>query len=347
MYPFPSTSITNMPVLLSVLTDPVPVGKYRVSEAARAIARPLRQWLKPGPSWMRLPYRGHFAVTRSLVEGLAATGIRYNYNPTSVQHLGDVAVVLSGTRTLAQAIELKRRGRISKLLAGPNIVEFPSDARALLCATEVDLCITPGLLTSNLYVEDCPELAGRCAAWPAGVDVRYWAPDASGSPRDKIIVYDKQVQGPTAPREPFIQFVKSKGYDVTVLTYGCYSSDEYRKLLQEAQLMIGFTAAESQGIAWTEAWATDVPTLLWYKGAHSFNHPRSQGRTFETSPAPYLTAQTGGMFKSMDEFEWSFMQWEQNKARFQPREWVLNNMSDEVCARLLCGLAGLAVVPGG
>jgi hypothetical protein len=290
---------------------------------------------------MHSPYRGHFAVTRSLVEGLGSVGVAYNYNPRSVEHVGEVLVVLSGLRTLSQAIRLKQCGRIKKLLAGPNIVEFPSDARALICAPEVDLCITPAPLTCRIYTEDCPELSGRCAAWPAGVDVKYWAPRAERERRQKILVYDKQVHGATAPVQPYVRFLRERGYDVTTLTYGAYARTEYREALQEAQLMIGFTAEESQGIAWAEAWAMNVPTFMWYKNSHSFNHPRSLGRTFETSPAPYISPDTGGLFQGMDDFEPTFLAWERGEVQFQPRQWVLNNMSDEACARRLCEIAGI------
>lgn len=326
---------------MSVLTDPVPYGHYWLSENTKRVIRHVRDAIRPPPLFMRSPYRGHFAVTRSLVEGLEGVGISFNYNPRKLRDLSDMVIVLSGLAALQQAIALKRAGSIKRLLAGPNLVFFPSDARDLICAPEVDICITPGPLTCKLYIEDCPELNRRCAAWPAGVDPAYWAPAFAEKERKRILFYDKQIHGPTDALEPYIAQVKDKGYYVDILKYGGYTKQEYRSLLQRSQLLIGFTAEESQGIAWAEAWSTDVPTLMWYKNRHSFNHPRSHGRSFETSTAPCLTDATGRFFRNIEEFKRVFADWESSRVLFSPRAWVLENMSDAVCARRLCKLAGI------
>lgn len=327
---------------ISLLTDPVPCGRYWLSETAKAVARAVRNTLRPGPRWMRSPYRGHFAVTRSAVEGLRKAGVASNYNPRAPRDLSDVVVVLSGLAALRQALALRRSGEIRRLLAGPNLVDFPSDAKELLCAPEVDLCVTPGPLTCRIYVEDCPELDGRCAAWPAGVDTDYWSPfGAHGRDGKLVVLYDKQTNGLTDPVEPYAAFLQNRGYDVAVVTYGDYAQESYRDVLRRCRLLIGFSAAESQGIAWSEAWSTDVPTLIWHKSRHTFRHPRSQGRTFETSPAPYLSEATGRFFKDREDFARVFADWEAGRLALAPRQWVLENLSDEVCARRLCELAGI------
>lgn len=324
---------------LSVLTDPLPNGRHVLTEPLKKTARLLRNAVNPPAVFTRSPYRGHFAVTRSLVEGLQKAGIPSNYNPQKLSELGETVVVLSNLGALRQSIGLKRAGVVRKLLAGPNLVEFPSDARDLLCAEEVDFCITPGPLTCRIYVEDCPELAGRCFPWPAGVDTRYWIPSAEKANGRSILFYDKRSQGRTDAMEPYVALVEAKGYQVSILRYGSYLREEYRDRLQRSHLLIGFTAAESQGIAWAEAWAADIPTLMWRKDRHSFDHPRSRGRTFATSPAPHLTEATGRFFSNRDEFSRVFADWESGCLKFAPREWVLGNMSDEVCARRLYRLA--------
>lgn len=332
-----------MRVALTVMTDPVPAGRYLFSEAFKKTARRIRNVVKPLPVFLRSPYRGHFAVTRSLVEGLTQAGVSFNYNPRRIADVAKVVVVLSGLEALRQAIALKRAGVVTRLLAGPNIVSFPSEVRELLCSPDVDVCITPGPLTCAIYTQDCPELSGRCAPWPAGVDTAFWRPSGSPQERRRILFYDKQIHGATDAVEPYVARVRQKGYDVASLTYGAYSKEDYRRLLQESQLLVGFSAEESQGIAWAEAWSADVPTLFWYKDRHVFDHPLSRGRVFATSPAPQLTDATGRFFRNIDEFEKVFTEWEAGRLGLAPRDWVLTNMSDEVCARRLCGLAGVQV----
>ena len=94
--------------------------------------------------------------------------------------------------------------------------------------------------------------------------------------------------------------------------------------------MLGFATSESQGLAWAEAWAADVPTLIWRNTSNVSN-----GRRYNCSTAPYLCAKNGLFFDDLEHFKVQFRYWESNRAQFKPRAWTLGNMSDEVCAKLL------------
>jgi hypothetical protein len=325
---------------LTVLTDPIPAGRFLLKETLKRVGRPIKNLIKPRPAWLRgSPYRGHFAVTRSLIEGLRKIGASANYNPTRESEVGETVVVLSGVDTLRQAIIWKREGRITRLLAGPNILVFPSEHADLISAPEVDYCVTPSDWVCRVYELDCPALKGRCVAWPAGVDTEYWRPDPEKREPREVLVFDKQVRGPVGPVSDYLPGLKRRNYNVSVATYGSYTRDEFLSNLRRASLMVGFVAQESQGIAWAEAWSADVPTLLWFQGQYTW----APGRTFATSTAPYLCESTGLFFASVAEFENAFARWESSRDTFQPRRWVLDNMSDEVCARQLCRLAGICV----
>lgn len=321
--------------VLTVLTDPVPVGIRRPIEAAKDLGRMVKYALKPMPHFMRSPYRGHFAVTRSLIEGLRKIEVHTTYNPRSMADVADVILVLSGVEALRQAIRFRRNGTIKRLLAGPNILVFASDHGGVITAPEVDLCITPSEITSRMYVEECRTLEGRCPAWPAGVDTEFWKP-MSGVERDTVLIFEKQVKGPVGPIKEYREMIESLGYKVQVLTYGSFSHADYRRALQYSMLMIGFVRDESQGIAWAEAWAADVPTLIWRNTANTH-----RGRTYFCSTAPYLTSETGMFFDGMNDFESTFLKWKSKRDSFKPRRWVLENMSDEVSARELCRIAGI------
>jgi hypothetical protein len=77
---------------------------------------------------------------------------------------------------------------------------------------------------------------------------------------------------------------------------------------------------------------------LWFQ-----DHDTYRGRIFASSTAPYLSDSTGLFFSSVVEFEDALGKWEASRNTFHPRQWVLDNMSDEVCARQLCRLAGICV----
>lgn len=325
---------------LTVLTDPIPVGGFRLKETLKRVGRPVRDLIKPRPAFYRtVPYRGHFAVTRSLVEGLRKIGASANYNPTRVSEVGEAAIVLSGIDALRQAIIWKREGRIARLLAGPNILVFPSAHAEVIAAPEVDYCVTPADWVCRVYERDCPALKGRCVAWPAGVDTEYWRPDPGEREAREVLIYDKHAIGLVRPVSDYVPVLKRRNYSVSLVAHGSYTPEEFLLNLRRASLMVGFSTSESQGIAWAEAWSADVPTLLWFQDQYTW----AGGRTFATSTAPYLCNSTELFFTNVAEFEDALTRWETSKETFHPRRWVLDNMSDEVCARRLCLLAGICV----
>lgn len=54
-------------------------------------------------------YSGHYAVVRSLQEGLKLNGINFNYNPDKINQIGEHVHVLAGVNTLKMAIMLKKK----------------------------------------------------------------------------------------------------------------------------------------------------------------------------------------------------------------------------------------------
>jgi hypothetical protein len=314
--------------MITILTDPLLTGNQFLSESVRRIGRIPRDIFMP-PKYNFGRYRGHYAVTRSLVEGLRKAELPFNYNPIRRRDLADKVLVLSGVRTLRQAIELKREGHYKKLYAGPNIVIFSSDNESLLASPEVDAAITPSQWVVDLYVEDNISLGTRCFAWPAGVDVDFWKPLTVAS-RKNILIFDKQNKGTVGQVAPYSLYLREKGYTVEIIKYGAFNHAYYLEALQRACLMIGFVAGESQGIAWAEAWATDVPTLIWHNERDTY-----KGRSYRCSTAPYLNPANGLFFNDMNDFKQQIARWEANPSQFSARDWTLSNMSDEVCARRL------------
>lgn len=320
---------------LTILTDPVPHGRYFVPEVTKSLARAVRDRVKPHPSnYNRSKYRGHPGVTRSLIEGLTRIGASFNYNPKSPKEFADVVLVLSGVETVRQMIAFKRKGLIKTLYAGPNIDTF-SSPKSILASQEVDWVITPCDWVIDLYEEDCPPLKGRCFAWPAGVRTEYWKPDPTIK-RKQILIFEKQNTGSVGPVQPYATYLEKQGYEVSIIKYGCFTHPQYLKELQQSILMIGFVATESQGIAWAEAWSTDVPTLIWKNTSHVYC-----GRIYRCSTAPYLCAKNGLFFDGFEDFKLKLDYWASHHKTFLPRTWILENMSDEVCAsalyKQLCG----------
>lgn len=314
---------------LTILTDPMPIGCDLVPEMGRRVGRRLKYLVRERSYASHPRYRGHFAVTRSLIQGLEKNGAEFNYSPLSLRHLADIVLVLAGVDTLRQAIRLKQQGYIRRLYAGPNIVIFSSDHDSILASPEIDAVITPSNYIDELYIEDNASLRGRIFSWPAGVDTEYWKPESKFK-RDKVLIFEKQNKGPVGPVAPFADYLRGIGWEVEVMRYGSFRHHQYRDSLQRSCLMLGFVTDESQGIAWAEAWSCDVPTLIWRNTSNVYH-----GRKYKCSTAPYLSEDNGLFFDDLEHFKEQFAYWETHRDLFQPRAWTLANMSDEVCARQL------------
>lgn len=314
---------------ITVLTDPLPVGLYFFSELTRGALRKIKFFFKKKSNNNQAIYRGHPSVTRSLINGLKKNDINFNYNPKKITLLSDTVIVLAGVRTLRQALSLKRALRIKKLFAGPNIVNFSTDFNSILASKEIDGVVTPSKWVADSYLQDAPSLEGKLYPWPAGVDIQFFLPSPQRR-ADKIIIYHKDVMGFVGSMQPYVNYLEGHGYKVNILKYSGYNIEDYLSLLQESCLLIGFTRSESQGIAWAEAWAMDVPTLIWRNDQEVI-----QGKLLNTSTAPYLCDRNGLFFDNFEHFKEQFCYWSLNKEKYSPRDWILENMSDEVSAKCL------------
>jgi glycosyltransferase involved in cell wall biosynthesis len=246
--------------------------------------------------------------------------------------------VLSDLRALAQGIELRRGGTVSRLIVGPNLLELPSEAEELMSAPEIDAVVVPSEWIRKVYELDCPALAGRVALWPAGVDTGYWSParrQRRRAPRAFVFHKAREVtRSPGHEAKAAAEQLRERGFDVTVLLYGRFTQRGYRSILRECDLGVVFGHSESQGLALAEAWSVGVPTLV-----RTYPEVPIGGRTFACSAAPYLSASTGAFFADAQQLASLLDRWRELAPDLDPRGWVLANMTDEICARAYLALA--------
>jgi hypothetical protein len=172
-----------------------------------------------------------------------------------------------------------------------------------------------------------PKFANRIRVWPAGVDDDYWKPSGR-SQRDTVLIYDKRM--PERADELFTK-LKEIAPRVQIVRYGDARRDKYqlyefRAALDRSSCCVFLTENEPQGLAASEAWSMDVPTFV-------FREPRYAG----VDTVPYLTPSSGRYWTSFEELLVLIRGLSQ--AQYHPREWVLQHMSDEACARQFMNIA--------
>lgn len=272
---------------------------------------------------------GHAAVTNSVLRGLRATRTKSNYNPLVCSNISPIVVVLSDIDALKQCIKLKQTNKRMKILAGPNLMIWSNEYDGILADTSLDIILVPSQWVKTAYLEDNKLIKpAKIFLWPAGVDVDYWKP-SNHSRSSKVLVYYKNSSKKLF--EQVKQLVKKLNKDLVVVRYGDYSESTYRKCLDSSNLAIFLSQSESQGIALAEAWAMDVPTLVWDPKKLTY-----KGRVYSSvTSAPYLQPKTGLKWKQIDELIRLFDRIDSDAVSFAPREWVLENMTDSVSAKYL------------
>lgn len=280
-------------------------------------------------------YGGPLSVTQSLLNGLAHIGARFNYNPSQIEEVGDVVMVLANTHALGQVIELKRQGKVKKILAGPNLLVRANEDGGILASPEIDVCIVPSYWVKPSYEDDEPSLKNRIQIWYAGVDINYWNPTVTFQQKVKNGVKDVLVYWKTES-ESFCQQVeailKKQGFNPKRLRYGSYDKERLKKKLSKSLFAVFITRSESQGIAFAESWAMDVPTIVWDPQEPLVIRGKSH---WPVAACPYLQPSNGLLWRNQNELTGLIQNIGNFVPLFSPRSWVMQNMSDEVSARLL------------
>jgi len=286
----------------------------------------------------KIPARGgHTAVTRSICQGFENLGVEFNLDPRRPADVSSTVVCACDPRTLVQAVKWKRIGRIHRLYGGYTLLGTPLERNRLGMRPEMDgyICFSEWHRTS--FDLQCPGFAARAVISPVGVDENIWTPAASPSfqSRKTLLFYKKRA--PHRLYQECLLYARKLGWNVEEIIYGNYKLDDYLTALRGAALLVNWVDHETQGISLAEAWSVGVPTLVWNPG-FVFHVVCGKNYVFECSSAPYLTNATGRFFRDLDGLTALLTEFAAGKLRLFPRPWVINNMTDTICARRLLAI---------
>lgn len=263
-------------------------------------------------------YRGPNAVEDSLLRGLKELHIPFKRN---VGMEDAHAIVLSGIGALREVIDMKKRGKIHKVVAGPNVVAHSQEAGGILLDSSIDIILVPSEWVADLWTHEAPEIADKLKVWPSGVAI-----SKASTRRGNPVIYNK-----LGDEEMLKELLKVLGVEVRVFTYDAYEHGDYEAALSDAPYMVYLSHSESQGLALQEAWAHDVPTLVnksthWESGTYSWDAPQIN--------CPYLTPELGRIFESTEELKALI----EEVKMLHPKQYCDEYLSDVVCAHKLLKL---------
>ena len=302
---------------------------YAVGVSARFVGGRTKRLLLP-PHYAP-KYSGHAPVTGSLIRGLKTIQSPVHLNPWRPEVTASRAGVLAGAQTLAVALRALR----CELVVGPNICVLPTDLAGLLMDSNVHRILVPSDWVARLWARDLPSVAGKLRVWAAGVDYNAWharsrRPAKLQEQRHRALIYKKTDQ---AVVDTAVAALQSCGWDYAVITYGAYRPRQYLRALQASDALVYCGSSESQGIALHESWAADVPTFVFQPANVAIQGDQQRWVLVESefSPAPFLTANSGALWR--DQTDLASILRDFRERQFTPRASTINDFSDEASAR--------------
>ncbi len=259
----------------------------------------------------------------------------YFYIVNSINQINNIDVnTFDAVISPCDAIDVSKYPN-TKFIFGPQFSVFPEERLNIIKGQK-----TVYNLLSNWVINIwekfpvCNNL--NLVALPFGVDTEKFVDNKSITEKNNVMVYFKH-------RNPedlnFIEsFLKYKNINYSVFSYDRkYDENEYISYLQNSKYCIWVDAHESQGFALQEALSCNVPLLVW--NVTSMN--QEYGSNYSNLPATttsYWDNKCGELFYNINEFELTYNKFIENINNYKPREFILENLSVDVCENKLIDL---------
>lgn len=265
------------------------------------------------------------------------------------------ALTESGQRVHVDAFDLARRNPnfpiglcgyhhiltgwrlINPVVLGPGLYDHPKQAPSLFSDPRfqafITLCDWMREMFSGLYDRE------KLYPWFGGIDLVDWPDFRAEKKTVDVVVYDKirwnRESFETALLQPILEDLRRRGLTYEVLRYGYYTHDSYRALLKRARSMIFLCEHETQGMAYQEALSTNVPVLAWDQGTWlDPNRPLWEPEPVSATSVPYFSADCGERFENVQEFSENFDRFWFRLPTYQPRKYVVENLSFAASAEM-------------
>lgn len=287
----------------------------------KRVARPVMRRYRKGKS-----VSGFQMWFERLVTALRSSGsdVRVNDRRTAKQNPG-LPVGLVGYPHLLDQWRLP-----NPAVLGPCLYDHPEQAPHLLDDPRYRRYLVTCDWMFDLFATRFP--TDRLARWYAGMDLAEW-PDSSSSRKSyDVLVYDKirfdRDRVTAALLEPLLDRLRSRDLRFEVITYGAYNHSDFRRALTASRSMIFLCEHETQGMAYQEAMAMNVPIFAWDPGRWA----DPARLAFElsdvpTTSVPYFSDECGATFSDLTEFDAELDRFVSALDDFDPRGYVQRELS--------------------
>lgn len=291
--------------------------------------RPIVRRLVRGP---RIP-SGIDKVFLNLAAGLRKLGVPFRVNrPWREIRPRDRVGVIGRDRACLAGYE-----RPNPIVAGVALMTHPSEWPTLCQDYPVARYVQHCQWAIDIYR---PYFGDKvCAIWPVGIDTDAWRPPLEPRSVD-FLLYNKIRWNHAAMErdlvEPIRAHLRSLRLSFEEIHYGAYRPEDYAAALGRCRAMLFICEHESQGIAYQEAMAADVPILAWDPGEWLDPQRFAWGTPHvPATSVPYFDPRCGERFVNFTAFPETLGTFLENLRadRYAPRDYVLENLTLERSAQ--------------
>lgn len=212
---------------------------------------------------------------------------------------------------------------------GPGLFDHPGQAPRLMEDPRFRSYLVPSEWMRALF---SATYGPACRIWFAGIDLEHWADTAHVAKDIDLLVYEKTLwrheETQRTVIEPILHHVKARGLRAVVVRRGMYEPHEYRALLARSRAMLFLCEHETQGLAYQEALASNVPVLAWNRGVW-LDPIRLRFGVGEVpaSSVPHFSGSCGECFRDADDFPSALDRFMDRLPDYTPRGYVTEHLS--------------------
>ena len=230
-----------------------------------------------------------------------------------------------------------------KIIYGPQHWVFPDGSLiGQLDNKLLDRCVYNSLSkwNNNVFIEMVGSLIVPIVQFPFSLETDTFKPFVSENKNYDCIVYIKRRNNYIVNKTT--EFLNDKKLKYKTFTYGYYNETDYINALHDCKFMISLDAHESQGFAIEEAMSCNVPLLVLDAtsmhdetgdGGRSFTYSYLQNKKLYATSIPYWSDDCGIKITDINKMNESIDEMLLNYKKYNPREYILENLSDKICMK--------------
>ena len=253
--------------------------------------------------------------------------LQWTYNFGTLNDINNFDIIYSPSEPIDSS-----KYPTKKFIFGPHFSVFPDHKMNLINNKYNNaIYIQPSKWVVNLWinmgVKHIP-----IKSMPFAVNTNLFTPSNENN-KNSVFIYFKRRK---IDELNFLKtFLNHKNIEYKIFDYGKkYEEEDYLNYLKNSKYGIILDAHESQGFAIEEALSCNIPLLVW--NTKTMN--QEYGSSYDSIPCttiPYWEERCGEYFYDINELEEIYNTFISKLDQYQPRQFILENLSVEKCAEYL------------